>query len=167
MRSRNFGKAVVLLSFLLLVSFCAAFAEGKPALTLDPAELTLEKGKLIVVLGPSGAGKSTLLNLLGGLDSPTEGTIRVDGQDISRLNGDQLAEYRARGGDWPAFFTLWTRKEAWCKYTGEGLARSLRQTPPKKGLFYGFYAGEGWRAAVCGEEPAPKEILWLGREALP
>ena len=45
MRSRNFGKAVVLLSFLLLVSFCAAFAEGKPALTLDPAELTLEKGK--------------------------------------------------------------------------------------------------------------------------
>ena len=62
---------------------------------LDGVNLTLEKGKLIVVLGPSGAGKSTLLNLLGGLDSPTEGTIRVDGQDISRLNGDQLAEYRA------------------------------------------------------------------------
>ena len=45
MRNRYFEKAVVLLSFLLLVSFCAAFAEGKPALTLDPAELTLEKGK--------------------------------------------------------------------------------------------------------------------------
>ena len=44
---------------------------------------------------------------------------------------EELAEYRAMGGDWPAFYTLWTRKEAWCKYTGEGLGRSLRQTPPK------------------------------------
>lgn len=78
----------------------------------------------------------------------------------------ELAEYRARGGDWPVFFTLWTRKEAWCKYTGEGLARSLRQTPPKNGLYYGFYAGANWRAAACGEEPAPKEIIWLDREAL-
>ena len=62
---------------------------------LDGVNLTLDKGKLIVILGPSGAGKSTLLNLLGGLDSPTGGTIRVDGQDISRLTADQLAEYRA------------------------------------------------------------------------
>lgn len=56
---------------------------------------TLEKGKLVVILGPSGAGKSTLLNLLGGLDSPTEGTIMVNGQDISMLNNNQLADYRA------------------------------------------------------------------------
>ncbi len=62
---------------------------------LDGVNLTLDKGRLIVILGPSGAGKSTLLNLLGGLDSPTGGTIRVDGQDISRLSADQLAEYRA------------------------------------------------------------------------
>ena len=45
---------------------------------LDHVDLSLEEGKLIVVLGPSGAGKSTLLNMLGGLDSPTEGTITVD-----------------------------------------------------------------------------------------
>lgn len=57
--------------------------------------LSLDEGKFIVVLGPSGAGKSTLLNLLGGLDSPTEGTIVVDGKDISRLTSDELAEYRA------------------------------------------------------------------------
>ncbi len=49
----------------------------------------------MVILGPSGAGKSTLLNLLGGLDSPTEGQILVEGKDIAGLSGNELAEYRA------------------------------------------------------------------------
>ena len=62
---------------------------------LDHVNLSLDEGKFIVVLGPSGAGKSTLLNLLGGLDSPTEGTITVDGRDISTLSEDELADYRA------------------------------------------------------------------------
>ncbi|MCI5676664.1 MAG: ABC transporter ATP-binding protein [Clostridia bacterium] len=63
---------------------------------LDHVNLTLPKGKFIVILGPSGAGKSTLLNLLGGLDSPTSGRILVDGQDISTLDCDALAAYRAQ-----------------------------------------------------------------------
>ena len=62
---------------------------------LDNVDLSLDEGKFIVVLGPSGAGKSTLLNLLGGLDSPTEGTITVGGKDISTLTNDELAEYRS------------------------------------------------------------------------
>ena len=62
---------------------------------LDQANLSLEEGKFIVVLGPSGAGKSTLLNLLGGLDSPTEGAVIVDGKDISTLSDNELADYRA------------------------------------------------------------------------
>lgn len=62
---------------------------------LDGVDLTLERGKFVVVLGPSGAGKSTLLNLLGGLDTPTSGKIIVDGTDISTLSGDDLAKYRA------------------------------------------------------------------------
>lgn len=62
---------------------------------LDGVNLTLEEGKFIVILGPSGAGKSTLLNLLGGLDSPTSGTITVNGKDISKLSANELAEYRA------------------------------------------------------------------------
>ncbi len=62
---------------------------------LDHVNLTLEEGKFIVILGPSGAGKSTLLNLLGGLDSPTEGTIIVNGKDISTLSANELADYRA------------------------------------------------------------------------
>ena len=62
---------------------------------LDHVNLSLEEGRFIVVLGPSGAGKSTLLNMLGGLDSPTEGTIVVDGKDISTLTENELADYRA------------------------------------------------------------------------
>ena len=62
---------------------------------LDNVNLSLEEGKFVVILGPSGAGKSTLLNLLGGLDSPTSGTITVDGKDISTLSDNELAEYRA------------------------------------------------------------------------
>lgn len=62
---------------------------------LDEVDLSIEKGKFVVILGPSGAGKSTLLNMIGGLDSPTSGQIIVDGKDISTLSDDELADYRA------------------------------------------------------------------------
>lgn len=62
---------------------------------LDQVSFTLDEGKFVVILGPSGAGKSTLLNLLGGLDSPTEGKITVNGKDISTLSDNELADYRA------------------------------------------------------------------------
>ena len=53
---------------------------------LNGVNLSLEKGKFMVILGPSGAGKSTLLNILGGLDSPTDGSVIVNGKDISKLS---------------------------------------------------------------------------------
>ncbi|MBE5938866.1 MAG: ABC transporter ATP-binding protein [Lachnospiraceae bacterium] len=62
---------------------------------LNGVNLSLEKGKFIVILGPSGAGKSTLLNILGGLDSPTDGSVIVNGKDISKLSNKELADYRA------------------------------------------------------------------------
>ena len=62
---------------------------------LDNVNLSLTEGKFVVILGPSGAGKSTLLNLLGGLDSPTSGSVTVDGKDISTLSDNELADYRA------------------------------------------------------------------------
>lgn len=62
---------------------------------LDNVSFSLDEGKFVVILGPSGAGKSTLLNLLGGLDSPTEGTITVNGRNISTLSDNELADYRA------------------------------------------------------------------------
>ena len=62
---------------------------------LDKVSFTLDEGKFVVILGPSGAGKSTLLNMLGGLDSPSEGKITVNGKDISKLSDNELADYRA------------------------------------------------------------------------
>ena len=59
---------------------------------LDGIELALEQGKIYVILGPSGSGKSTLLNMMGGLDSLDEGSITVDGKEISRLKSGELTE---------------------------------------------------------------------------
>ena len=62
---------------------------------LDGVDLDIEAGKLVVILGPSGAGKSTLLNLIGGMDTPSEGTIKAEGTDISGYSENELADYRA------------------------------------------------------------------------
>ena len=63
---------------------------------LDNVDMNIEKGKFVVILGPSGAGKSTLLNILGGLDASSEGSVIVNGRDISGLSADELADYRAK-----------------------------------------------------------------------
>ena len=55
---------------------------------------TADQGKLTVILGPSGAGKSTLLNILGGMDSPTEGEVWIDGTDIATFSDRQLTAFR-------------------------------------------------------------------------
>ena len=61
---------------------------------LDHISFSVEKGELCVIVGPSGAGKTTLLNILGGMDAPTEGTILLDGREISALNARQMTDYR-------------------------------------------------------------------------
>lgn len=68
---------------------------GRTFKALDGVDLDIEAGILVVILGPSGAGKSTLLNLIGGMDTPTEGTIIADGTDISGYSENELADYRA------------------------------------------------------------------------
>ena len=62
---------------------------------LDNIDLEINKGEFVVILGPSGAGKSTLLNLIGGMDSPTKGSIKIDGEEISKYTEGQLSDYRA------------------------------------------------------------------------
>lgn len=62
---------------------------------LDNIDLSLNKGEMIVILGPSGAGKSTLLNLIGGMDTPTSGSVIIDGENISNYNENRLSNYRA------------------------------------------------------------------------
>lgn len=61
---------------------------------LDGVSLELEKGSFNVLMGPSGSGKSTLLYLVGGLDWPTSGHIVVDGEQIDKMDENQLARYR-------------------------------------------------------------------------
>lgn len=61
---------------------------------LDHVNLTLEKGKVCVVLGPSGSGKSTLLNMLGGLDQLDEGELTVAGRAVTGLSQEQRTDYR-------------------------------------------------------------------------
>jgi putative ABC transport system ATP-binding protein len=63
---------------------------------LDDVSLVVEAGELMAIVGPSGSGKSTLLHLMGTLDRPTTGTIRIDGQDISVLQDRRLSALRAR-----------------------------------------------------------------------
>lgn len=61
---------------------------------LDGATFSVERGELAVILGASGAGKTTALNILGGMDTATSGTVRVDGRNISGASDAQLVEYR-------------------------------------------------------------------------
>jgi putative ABC transport system ATP-binding protein len=61
---------------------------------LDRLDLDVERGEWLSVTGPSGSGKTTLLNLLAGLDRPTAGSVEVDGEEVSRLEGSALARYR-------------------------------------------------------------------------
>lgn len=60
----------------------------------NDVSFTVEKGELVVILGSSGAGKSTLLNILGGMDTASEGSVVIDGKDIAQYNSHQLTDYR-------------------------------------------------------------------------
>jgi putative ABC transport system ATP-binding protein len=63
---------------------------------LQGIRLEVKAGEFLALMGPSGSGKTTLLNLLGGLDRPSRGTIRIDGDGIDRLSDRRLAAWRAR-----------------------------------------------------------------------
>jgi putative ABC transport system ATP-binding protein len=63
---------------------------------LAGAALDIAAGELVAIVGPSGSGKSTLLNIIGTLDRPTSGTVRISGQDVARLGDRHLSALRAR-----------------------------------------------------------------------
>ena len=76
--SKNYGKGNTLVKALDKVSFC------------------VEKGEFVAIVGSSGSGKSTLLHILGGVDRPTSGKVYVDGEDVYKLNENNLAIFRRR-----------------------------------------------------------------------
>ena len=63
---------------------------------LDGLDLQIDRNEYVALMGPSGSGKSTLMNILGCLDSPTQGNYTLNQQDVAHLNEDQLAEIRNR-----------------------------------------------------------------------
>ena len=63
---------------------------------LDGIALSVEPGEFVAIVGTSGSGKSTLLHMLGGLDTPTSGSVEVDGKELSKMNDDQLTIFRRR-----------------------------------------------------------------------
>ncbi|WP_278314289.1 ABC transporter ATP-binding protein [Lolliginicoccus levis] len=81
---------------------------------LDGVDLDLAGGQFVSIVGPSGAGKSTLLHLMGGLDTPTSGTVTVGGHDIGAYSDTQLAEFRRHHiGFVFQFFNLLPTLTAW------------------------------------------------------
>ncbi len=69
---------------------------GRELVILQPMDLHIPRGQFVAVMGPSGSGKSTLLGLLAGLDTPSGGEIRMNGEVLTRMNEDELARFRGR-----------------------------------------------------------------------
>ena len=81
---------------------------GRDVQALRGVSLSVEEGELVAVVGPSGSGKSTLLQIMGTLDRPTSGSVRIDGHEVTDLSDAQLAALRARriGFVFQQFFLL-------------------------------------------------------------
>ncbi|MGW3044928.1 ABC transporter ATP-binding protein [Kitasatospora sp. NPDC001159] len=80
----------------VVVELSGVHKEFGDAKALDGVDLRIRAGEAVAVMGPSGCGKSTLLNMVAGLDRPSSGTVRVQGQDLGQLNENGLALFRRR-----------------------------------------------------------------------
>ena len=79
-----------------LVDVVRAYPGSPPVRALEAVTLRVLPGEWVAIAGPSGSGKSTLLNLMGALDKPTAGTVRIDGHELSGLDDEQLSALRGR-----------------------------------------------------------------------
>ena len=67
-----------------------------PVDALNEVDLSIVEGEMVAVIGPSGSGKSTLLQMMGALDIPTSGAVRINFQELSKMNSKQLTEFRSQ-----------------------------------------------------------------------
>jgi putative ABC transport system ATP-binding protein len=80
-----------------LSGICREYVVGEEVVhALDHIDLKIDAGEYVSIMGPSGSGKSTLLNVLGLLDRPSSGTYRLQGEDVSHLDDNELAAHRQR-----------------------------------------------------------------------
>lgn len=84
-------------SFISFENVSKVYKSGEVAITaLHDVSFTVEKGELCVIVGPSGAGKTTLLNILGGMDTLTEGRVLLDGENVAAFSPRRLVTYRRK-----------------------------------------------------------------------
>ena len=85
------------MKILEIKNLCKTYGNGNTAVKArDTVSFSVEKGEFVAIIGPSGSGKSTLLHILGGVDTPTSGSVIIDGTDISKLDETALAIFRRR-----------------------------------------------------------------------
>ena len=85
------------MKILEIKNLCKTYGNGNTAVkALYNVSFSVEKGEFVAIIGPSGSGKSTLLHILGGVDTPTSGSVIIDGTDISKLDETALAIFRRR-----------------------------------------------------------------------
>lgn len=83
------------MSYIEFRNVCKDYKMGEVTIhALSNANLSIEKGELVVIVGPSGAGKTTALNILGGMDSATSGRVLVDNKEITKFKNRELIKYR-------------------------------------------------------------------------
>jgi putative ABC transport system ATP-binding protein len=81
--------------FIELINVTKIYHQGdNPVVALDHIHLNISKGEFVAIIGKSGCGKSTLINIIGGLDSPDQGQVMINGEDISKMDDRRLTLYR-------------------------------------------------------------------------
>lgn len=91
-------KGMIIISSILQVTDLKKYYGAEPNITkaLDGITFSVAKGEFVAVVGTSGSGKSTLLHMMGGLDTPTSGTVTVRDMELSKMNDEQLTIFRRR-----------------------------------------------------------------------